>query len=75
LSSTGAYVRHLPVGVIKYVEISYKARGLVNFKLIGWPESRPKKQELVSIWENRPQFIKVILAENEHHSPFEEWLK
>lgn len=75
LSSTGAYVRHLPVGVIKYVEISYKARELVNFKLIGWPESRPKKQELVSIWENRPQFIKVILAEKEHHSPFEEWLK
>ena len=75
LSSTSPYVAHLPVGVINYVEISYGARGLVKFKLIGWPESRPKKQELVSIWENRPQFIKVILAEKAHHSPFEEWLK
>jgi hypothetical protein len=43
--------------------------------LIGWPEGQPQKEELNSIWENRPGFIRVIEAEKARRSPFEEWLK
>lgn len=68
----GYSVKHLPVGVIAYVGISYGARELLNLELIGWPESRPQKRELKRILENRPQFIKVIEAERD---PFKEWLK
>lgn len=72
LETTVTYVKTLPVGIIKYVEISYKAKELLDLKLIGWPEGRPQKKELKNIWENRPQFIRVIEAKDDSH--FAEWL-
>ncbi len=70
LSSPG-YVDNLPVGIIRYVEIDYNAKILLNFKAIGWPESKPTMKELEFIDENRPQFIKVISS----NSPMDTWVR
>jgi len=78
LSSTGAYIKHLPIGTTMYVEISYEARELIDLKLIGWPEGmpkRPKQKEFNNILKNRPQFINVIKAEKAERNPFDEWFK
>jgi hypothetical protein len=57
------YVKILPVGIIRYVEISYYSRELLSSRLIGWPEGKPTEEEKDFIRKNRPQFMKIILSE------------
>ncbi len=62
LESSGVFQANLPVGIIKYANITYYANELLNFKSIGWPEGPPTKKESIAIQGSRPKFIYSIEA-------------
>jgi hypothetical protein len=66
------FIDVLPIGIVRYVYISYEAKQLVSSKSIGWPEGPRTRQDLIDIKETRPQFIRVIL--NKKESAFESWI-